>query len=213
MLRIQTQLQRQHFSLNVDCALTQQVTAIFGASGSGKSTLLNVIAGIIPPDHGKIVLNERTLFDHEQRVNLPIYQRKIGLVFQDAKLFPHLNVRQNLAFGMPRQTTSANKQLNDIAALLEINHLLSQKPNQLSGGEKQRVALGRAILSDPELLMLDEPLASLDQRLKQQILPFLMRVTQEINIPMLYISHDPDEVAQVTDNVVHINNGELFAQN
>lgn len=209
MLSIKIQLQRPNFLLDVDCEIKQRVTAIFGASGSGKSTLLNTIAGITKPDHGKIILNNHCLFDSAKEVNQAIHQRKIGLVFQDAKLFPHLSIQKNLEYGIKDKKVAQKQHFDDLVDLLEIKPLLQQKPHALSGGEKQRVALGRALLSNPQLLMLDEPLASLDARLKQQILPFLATVAQEINIPMLYVSHDPMEIAQITEHVVHINHGKL----
>lgn len=211
MIEVQARLKRPHFELDVALQLTHRVTALFGPSGSGKSTLLAVIAGIIKPDSGRVVVNGECLFDSAQHINQPIYQRKVGLVFQDGRLFPHLNVAHNLAYAL-NFTPAAQQQfeLVQITELLEIGHLLKQLPHQLSGGEKQRVALGRALLSSPRLLMLDEPLASLDDRLKSQILPFLKRVADEISIPMLYISHSKEEIVQITDNVIHIDSGRIL---
>lgn len=206
MMIVNAQLKRPTIALEVNLTFNQSVTAIFGASGSGKSTLLNIIAGITKPDTGFVNINGEVLLDTAKHINTPIHQRNIGLVFQDARLFPHLSVKQNLCYAMPDK--SQNQQLMEVANMLEIKPLLQQKPNALSGGEKQRVALGRAILSQPRLLMLDEPLASLDTRLKDQILPYLTLITQQVNIPMIYVSHDKNEIAQITDHVIHIDNGQ-----
>jgi molybdate transport system ATP-binding protein len=198
MIEVQARLKRKHFELDASLQLSQRVTAIYGPSGAGKSTLLSIIA------------DGECLFDSEMRINKPIHQRKIGLVFQDGRLFPHLTVEHNLSYAL-NFTPVENQQfqLKQIVALLEIGHLLKQRPHQLSGGEKQRVALGRALLSSPRLLMLDEPLASLDGRLKSQILPFLKLVANEINIPMIYISHSKEEIMQITNNLIDIQLGKV----
>jgi molybdate transport system ATP-binding protein len=209
MIEVQAQFRRPQFSLDVDLKLHERVTAIFGASGSGKSTLLNIIAGITKPDTGLIKINDAYLLDTSRKLYTPIHKRNIGLVFQDARLFPHLTVEQNLTYAAKKPEQGMG--FTEVIKLLEIETLLTQKPHELSGGEKQRVALGRAILSNPRLLMLDEPLASLDNRLKDQILPFLSRMTQEVNIPMIYISHDKSEIAQITQNIIGIENGKIKA--
>ncbi len=210
MIKIQARLKRKHFELDASLQLNQRVTAIYGPSGAGKSTLLSIIAGITKPDSGRIMIDGDCLYDSELRINKPIHERKIGLVFQDGRLFPHLTVEGNLSYAL-NFTPVENQQfqLKEIVDLLEIRHLLKQKPHQLSGGEKQRVALGRALLSSPRLLMLDEPLASLDDRLKKQILPFLKLVSNEINIPMIYISHSKEEIMQITDNLIDIQLGKV----
>ncbi len=210
MIEVQARLKRGSFELDAALHLNQRVTAIFGPSGSGKSTLLGIIAGIIKPDSGRIVVDGDCLFDSDKRINKPVHERRIGLVFQDGRLFPHLNVMQNLSYALhfiPKEQQQFK--LEQIAQLLEITPLLKQRPHQLSGGEKQRVALGRALLSSPRLLMLDEPLASLDDRLKSQILPFLKLVADEIQIPMIYISHSRKEIMQITSNLIHIQNGKV----
>ncbi len=210
MIRIVAQLQRKHFALDVNFQLNERVTAIFGPSGAGKSTLLSIIAGITQPDAGLVEIHDECLFDSVKRINRPIHQRRVGLVFQDSRLFPHLTVEKNLAYAM--KASHANPQqfsLQKIVELLEVKALLTQLPHQLSGGEKQRVALGRALLSSPRLLMLDEPLASLDERLKSQILPFLKLVANEVNIPMIYISHAMDEIQQITNNLIFIEHGKI----
>jgi molybdate transport system ATP-binding protein len=212
MISIQAQLNRGNFCLDVNTQLNERVTAIFGPSGSGKSTLLNCIAGITRPDAGQIFLGETCLFDSNAKINVPIFQRQIGLVFQEGRLFPHLTIEKNLKYGIkntPQLSNTIQLSFEELVELLELSKLLKQQPHQLSGGEKQRVALGRALLSAPKLLMLDEPLASLDQRLKDQILPFLKLVADEINIPMIYISHDKNEIAQITQHVVAIEHGKI----
>lgn len=210
MIEVQARLKRVNFELDAALHLNQRVTAIFGPSGSGKSTLLGIIAGIVKPDSGRIVVDGDCLFDSDKRINKPVHERRVGLVFQDGRLFPHLNVMQNLSYALhfiPKEQQQLK--LEHIAHLLEITPLLKQRPHQLSGGEKQRVALGRALLSSPRLLMLDEPLASLDDRLKSQILPFLKLVADEIQIPMIYISHSRKEIMQITSNLIHIQNGKV----
>ena len=212
MIELKAHLKRENFTLNVNLNLTAQVTGLFGPSGSGKSTLLSLLAGLIKPDSGRIELDGECLFDSAKRINVAVHQRKIGLVFQESRLFPHLTIQQNLSYGLnllakPQQKFS----LSQIVELLEIGHLLKARPQQLSGGEKQRVTLGRALLSSPRLLLCDEPLAALDTRLKNQILPFLKRVNEEINVPMLYVSHSINEVLQLTQSIVMIESGEIQA--
>jgi molybdate transport system ATP-binding protein len=201
-----------NFELHAKCVITEPVVGIFGPSGAGKSTLLGLIAGLTTPDAGHLILNGEPLFNDKQAINIPLHQRHIGTVFQDSRLFPHLNVRDNLEYGF-NLLAAKDRRLgfSQIADLLEIGHLLSQKPHQLSGGEKQRVALGRALLTSPRLLLLDEPLASLDVRLKHQILPFLRRVKDEINIPMIYVSHAIDEILYLTSHIAMIEKGEILA--
>lgn len=200
------------FLLNATARLVQPVVGLFGPSGAGKSTLFNMIAGLQTPDSGRLLVDADCLFDSETGVNIPLHQRRIGVVFQESRLFPHLRVVDNLVYGY-RLLKPAQRQFNPehIVELLEIGHLLEHRPYQLSGGEKQRVAIGRALLSSPRLLLLDEPLASLDVRLKNQILPFLRRVKEEIRIPMLYVSHAIDELLYLTTYLAMMDKGELLA--
>ena len=208
MIEIRAKLHRKNFDLDVSLNLQERVTALFGPSGAGKSTLLNIIAGLIKPDVGRMVIDGECLFDSQTDVNMPIHQRRIGLIFQEGRLFPHLTVQHNLTYGFNLLEKQQQRfSFDQIVALLEIGQLLKQRPHQLSGGEKQRVAIGRALLSSPRLLLLDEPLASLDEKLKGQILPFLKKVAQEINIPMIYISHSIEEIQQITNNIILIDNG------
>jgi molybdate transport system ATP-binding protein len=212
MLDIDLSLKRGEFNTKLKCQFAELVTGLFGASGAGKSTLLGMLAGLIKPDSGRLTIDDQVLFDSAQGINKPIYERRIGLVFQDGHLFPHLNVQCNLNYGF-NLLSPVNRRFtqNQIIELLEIGHLLNHKPHQLSGGEKQRVALGRTLLASPRLLLLDEPLASLDTRLKNQILPFLLRVKEETKIPMLYVSHAIDEILYLTSQVAIIEQGKLLA--
>ncbi|MGO9628680.1 MAG: molybdenum ABC transporter ATP-binding protein [Xanthobacteraceae bacterium] len=187
-----------------------KLTAFFGPSGSGKTSLLNIIAGIVRPDRGSIVLNDRTLVDTKRGKFVPKHRRRVGYVFQEARLFPHLTVRQNLLYGRwftPRQERKID--LDQVLDLLNIRNLLDRRPGALSGGEKQRVAIGRALLTSPHLLLMDEPLASLDELLKEEILPFIERLRDEAQVPIVYVSHSLPEVARLATTVVLIKDGHV----
>jgi molybdate transport system ATP-binding protein len=184
------------------------ITAIFGVSGAGKTSLINAISGLTRPQQGSIVLNGRVLSDCDNGIFLAPEKRRIGYVFQDARLFPHYRVRGNLRYGMAKSMAG---QFDKLVALLGIEPLLERFPWSLSGGEKQRVAIGRALLTAPELLLLDEPLASLDIPRKRELLPYLQRLAQEIHIPMLYVSHSLEEILHLADKVLVLDNGEVRA--
>ncbi|MDG1642264.1 molybdenum ABC transporter ATP-binding protein ModC [Klebsiella huaxiensis] len=184
------------------------ITAVFGVSGAGKTSLINAISGLTRPQQGRIVLNGRVLNDVEKRICLAPEKRRIGYVFQDARLFPHYKVRGNLKYGMAK---SMADQFDKLVDLLGIAPLLDRLPGGLSGGEKQRVAIGRALLTAPELLLLDEPLASLDIPRKRELLPYLQRLAREINIPMLYVSHSLDEIQHLADKVLVLEEGKVKA--
>ena len=184
------------------------ITALFGHSGSGKTTLVNLIAGLERPDRGRITQGERVLFDAEQGIDLPVEKRRLGYVFQDGRLFPHLSVRSNLRYGM-KQTTSVD--FDQLVALLNIESLLQRRPGTLSGGEKQRVAIGRALLADPALLLMDEPLASLDSSRRGGILPFIERLRDELGVTIIYVSHAIDEVIRLADRLILLSDGEIAA--
>jgi molybdate transport system ATP-binding protein len=186
----------------------QDVTAVFGVSGAGKTSLINAICGLTRPESGRIVLNDRVLSDAEQKIFLPPEKRRVGYVFQDARLFPHYKVSGNLRYGMAKSMAG---QFDKLVALLGIEPLLDRLPGSLSGGEKQRVAIGRALLTAPELLLLDEPLASLDIPRKRELLAYLQRLTREIQTPMLYVSHSLEEIVQLADNVLVLDNGSVKA--
>lgn len=189
------------------------VTALFGESGAGKTTLLKMIAGVTRPAKGRIAIRDHVLFDSARGIHLPPEQRRIGYVFQDARLFPHLSVRQNLDYGrrMNGLRPDAATQAHAIE-LLDIGHLLDRRPAQLSGGEMQRIALGRALLAKPKLLLLDEPLGSLDDERKADILPFLIRLRDDARVPMVYVSHDAEEMRQLATSVVMLKRGKVVAQ-
>lgn len=203
------------FSLDIDVSFESRVASIFGPSGAGKTSLLDVIAGLREISAGEIEIGGRLLFSSSRRMNLPPQERSIGYVPQETALFPHLSVRENILFGASRKkgpVDVAGITLNHVAALLEIGHLLDRPVTNLSGGESQRVALARAVLSRPRLLLLDEPLASLDIGLKEKILPYLRRVRDEFAIPMIYVTHNPAEVLSLADWVVMIRGGRVVAQ-
>ncbi len=199
------------FTLDAAFEAPDGVTALFGRSGSGKTTIVNAVAGLLRPDTGRIVADDTVLTDTEARVFLPPHRRRIGYVFQDARLFPHLTVRQNLLFGRWFAKGRSGPGLDRIAGLLGIAALLDRRPAALSGGERQRVALGRAILSNPRLLLMDEPLAALDEARKAEILPYLERLRDEVGLPILYVSHSAAEVARLATTVVLIEAGRVTA--
>jgi molybdate transport system ATP-binding protein len=185
--------------------------ALFGPSGSGKTTVANLIAGLVKPDTGRIAIDSDVLFDSAQRIDIPAHKRRIGYVFQEGRLFPHMSVARNLDYG--RRMTGLERDDNDhdrIVAMLDLGHLLTRRPGKLSGGERQRVAIGRALLSKPRLLVLDEPLASLDAARKAEILPYLERLRAE-KLPMIYVSHQADEVRRIANHVVRLDGGRVAA--
>lgn len=189
-----------------------RLTALFGPSGSGKSTLINLIAGLIRPNEGRIEVDGKVLVDTRAGVYVPRHKRRIGMVFQDARLFPHMSVRSNLLYG--RWFTPAAErymEMDAIVDLLGIGTLLDRKPSNLSGGEKQRVAIGRALLSSPRLLLMDEPLAALDEARKGEILPYIERLRDEMKIPIVYVSHSVAEVARLASDVVVLAQGMVAA--
>jgi molybdate transport system ATP-binding protein len=200
------------FALDASFASAGRLTALFGPSGSGKSSVINLIAGLIRPREGRIEIDGRVLVDTGKGVFVPRHKRRIGMVFQDARLFPHMSVKSNLNFG--RWFTPAGEryvELDAVVDLLGIGALLERRPGKLSGGEKQRVAIGRALLASPKLLLMDEPLASLDEARKAEILPYVERLRDEMNIPIVYVSHSIAEVARLASDVVVLQNGKVAA--
>ncbi|MCM1958448.1 ATP-binding cassette domain-containing protein [Acinetobacter modestus] len=205
MIDCHIQLKQGQFDLDQRFQSDQPVIGLFGASGSGKTTILHSIAGLVTPQAGWIKIKNQTWFNQAQKINLTTQQRRIGLVFQDAQLFPHKNVRQNLLFGFKHiQPQQRQFEVDYIIELLKLEHLIERMPIKLSGGEKQRVALGRALLYSPQLLLLDEPLSALDAAHKAEIIPFFQRVKQELGIPMLYVSHDKSEIEQLTHEIWYL---------
>jgi molybdate transport system ATP-binding protein len=201
------------FTLNCNCLAVGDRLGIFGRSGSGKSTLVGILAGLVKPDRGRVLLDGEPLYDSSRGIDLPAEKRRIAVVFQYAHLFPHLTVRQNLLFGQRR--CPVGRRMVDFATMVDtlaLDGLLEQRPATLSGGEQQRVALGRALLASPRLLLLDEPLSALDDDLKFQIIPYLQRVGERFRIPYCLISHSLVEMRLLTDRVLVFENGVLTAQ-
>jgi molybdate transport system ATP-binding protein len=198
------------FTLDVDLNLPGRgVTALFGHSGSGKTSLLRCIAGLEKPSCGRLVFKGKIWQD--EKIWLPTHQRPIGYVFQEASLFPHLSILGNLRYGQKRSDGAGRVGLDAAIELLGIGHLLERKPDTLSGGERQRVGIARALAVGPEILLMDEPLAALDLKRKQEILPYLERLHDELDIPVLYVSHSPDEVARLADHLVAMDGGRVVA--
>jgi molybdate transport system ATP-binding protein len=211
MLEFDVRCRVGSFELDAAFATGGGVTALFGRSGAGKSTVLNLIAGLARPQSGRISVEKRTLYDSAAGIELPPHARRIGYVFQEGRLLPHLTVRHNLLYG-----NFFNKNKNGVVGfaqaieLLGIGHLLERRPGALSGGEKQRVAIGRALLANPEVLLLDEPLASLDAPRKAEILYYVERLRDEVRIPIVYVSHSLDEVVRLADSVVLLSDGKVL---
>jgi molybdate transport system ATP-binding protein len=210
MIQLRLNQQLGDITLSVDQSIPSKgITAIFGRSGSGKTSLINAIAGLLCPDSGRIVIKKQVLFDDEQRINVPIEARQIGYVFQDARLFPHYSVAGNLRYGMSGNLDTIN--FDHIVDLLNLSSLLDRHPIDLSGGEKQRVAIARALLSKPAILLMDEPLASLDLPRKQEVMPFLERLANDINIPILYVTHSISEMMRLADHILLLESGRVIA--
>ena len=213
MLEVDVHKQRGTFKLDLAFKAPQaSVIALFGPSGCGKSTTINMIAGLLAPDSGRVQMDDRVLFDSRAGICVPAERRRIGYVFQDARLFLHLTVVQNLRYGLQRAPRDDRRiDLTTIIDLLGIGPLLQRRPQQLSGGEKQRVAIGRALLSQPHLLLLDEPLAALDLARRDEVLPYLERLRSFLHIPMVYVSHQFEEVLRLATHVVVMDHGQSLA--
>ncbi len=212
MLTVAVEKALGDFTVNASFASETGVTVLFGPSGAGKTSVINMIAGLMRPDRGRIALDEDVLFDGAAGIDVPVWRRRVGYVFQEGRLFPHLSVRHNLDYGR-----WMSGQADDPAAfahaveLLDIGHLLDRRSGKLSGGERQRVAVGRALLMRPRLLLLDEPLASLDAARKEDILPYLVRLRDEAKVPMIYVSHNAAEVGRIASRVVRLDGGKVTA--
>lgn len=210
MISVDIDKQLGDFALSVSFDGDSGVTALFGPSGSGKTSIVGMVAGLIKPDRGRIVIGGETVFDSAADIDVPAHRRRIGTVFQDGRLFPHMSVVRNLDYGrwmtgLPRDAA----QFKHVIELLDIAPLVDRRPGALSGGERQRVALGRALLMKPRLMLLDEPMASLDARRKSEILPYFVRLRDDTRLPMIYVSHDPAEVKALASRVVLLDAGRV----
>lgn len=198
------------FALAVKFTAAAGLTALFGPSGAGKTSVLNMIAGVLRPARGRIIVEDTVLFDSARAINLAPNKRRVGYVFQDARLFPHMSVEHNLLYGYALTPPGARyAEPDQVKALLGLDHLLARRPHALSGGEQQRVAIGRALLASPKLLLMDEPLASLDAARKEEILPYVERLRDELRIPILYVTHTEAEVSRLASAVVQIAAGRV----
>ncbi|MCF8476375.1 MAG: molybdenum ABC transporter ATP-binding protein [Pseudolabrys sp.] len=212
MLMVEVEKNLGDFTVNALFASEGGATVLFGPSGAGKTSIINMIAGLMKPDRGRILLDDLVLYDKDAGIDLPVWQRRIGTVFQEGRLFPHMSITRNLDYGRwmgghpPDPAAFAHA-----VELLDIGHLLDRRPGKLSGGERQRVAVGRALLMKPRLLLLDEPLASLDAGRKADILPYLERLRDDAKVPMIYVSHDAAEVKRIATRVVRIEAGKVVA--
>lgn len=197
------------FELNIDIALQNQILAIVGPSGAGKTTLLQCVSGLRNPTQGEIAIGETLVFSSEQKINLPTRQRRIGYVFQDYALFPHMTVEQNILYGKQKKEDTSKRKLaaKDILEILKIEHLRARYPMQISGGEKQRVALARALMTKPELMLLDEPLSALDQDTRDKLQQELLKVQNQWQIPFILVTHDMREAEILGDQIIKIDQG------
>jgi molybdate transport system ATP-binding protein len=206
MIALAFTLTQGDFTLHVNERLDSRITAIFGPSGAGKTTVLDAIAGLRTPSHGTIAVGDRTLFSRERGIDVPRHLRRVGYVPQDVALFPHMDVRRNVLYGR-RPGQRLNHDV--VARVLEVDTLLGRRVAQLSGGERQRVALARALMSSPDLLLLDEPLAAVDLELRRRILPYLERVRDDLTVPVVYVTHDRDEVLRLAESVIVLDRGRV----
>ena len=205
---IEVKLKKSFGTFDVDAEFSSEsmgITVLAGPSGSGKTTIINMISGLLTPDAGRIFINGRLLFDSEKKVNCPVAQRMCGYIFQDGRLFPHINVRRNLLYGRH----SDRSMLNETAKMLGIEHLLDRMPAKLSGGEKQRVAIGRALLMRPQILLMDEPLASLDQERREELMTYIDRLPEQFGIPVFYVTHSTREILRLSDKLIRIEKGRV----
>ncbi len=191
------------FKLDVDIEAGHGITALYGVSGAGKSSILRAVAGLWEPEQGLIKVGERVLFDSANGINVAPSKRRLGVVFQEPLLFPHMNVEKNLAFGQ----RSNEDEWNNVIELLELKDLLQRMPRNLSGGEAQRVAIGRALLSDPQVILFDEPMSGLDEARRRQLLPYLEKVRDEAQVPIVYVSHHREELINLADSIFWVENG------
>jgi molybdate transport system ATP-binding protein len=211
MLSVDVERRLGDFRLAVSFRAGEGVTALFGRSGAGKTSVVNAIAGTLRPDRGRIEINGETVFAAEKGIDVPTPRRRIGYVFQEGRLFPHLSVHQNLRYAGLFSRGTPPSEFARVVELLGLKDLLDRRPGNLSGGEKQRVAIGRALLSSPRLLLLDEPLASLDAHRKHEVLQYIELIRDEVKVPIVYVSHAVEEVVRIADTVVLLSAGKVLA--
>ncbi len=208
VLEFDIQLQRNNFNFNVKAEIEEGITGVYGPSGHGKTTLLNSIAGLVKPDSGYININGTKVFDSDNHIGVSTKDRKVGYVFQDVRLFPHLSILRNLKYGFDEEL---KKQIDfdEVVSVLNISNLLHKKPSECSGGEKQRVAIGRALLSGAQILIMDEPFSAVDVSLRSNIIPFLKKINERFKIPMLVVSHDLPDLLSLTNSLLLLKNGQI----
>jgi molybdate transport system ATP-binding protein len=212
MLAVEVEKRLSDFFLSASFQTPGGAAGLFGPSGAGKTTLINMIAGLIAPDRGRIVLDDFILFDSAASINMPVHRRRIGYVFQEGRLFPHFTVAANLDYGRRMHGfLRDDAEFERIVVMLDIGNLLERRPAKLSGGERQRIAIGRALLMRPRLLLLDEPLASLDETRKREILPYLEKLRDEARVPMVYVSHNAAELARLARSIVWLDAGQVIS--
>jgi molybdate transport system ATP-binding protein len=213
ILEVRIRHRFDRFALDVDFTAPPGITVLFGRSGSGKTSIVNAVAGLLRPRAGRVVVGDTVLFDDALRIDLPPHRRRLGYIFQEDRLFPHLSVRRNLTYGrwFARRRTNGSK-LDRVVEMLGIGGLLQRRPALLSVGEKQRVAIGRALLAEPGIILADEPLAALDERRKIEVLPYFERLRDEVSVPILYVSHSAAEVARLATTVVAVSDGRVVGQ-
>ncbi len=207
MIEVDIVLPRKNFDVRIKETFSDGITGIYGPSGSGKTSLLHAIAGLAKPTDGTITIDGRTVFSAQKKIQTPVEKRNIGYVFQEGRLFPHLTIEKNLLYGF--KNNGHNKiSFEQVVELLNLKHILKSKPLQVSGGERQRTALGRSLLSSPDILLLDEPFSAVDTNLRNQILPFIFRIQQKVNIPILVVSHDIPDLLRLTNTLFIVKNGQ-----
>ncbi len=208
MIDIDIKLKRKNFTIEIKEVFKSGITGVYGPSGSGKSSLLSLVAGLEKPDEGRIKVGGKTLFCQHTQINTPINKRNIAYVFQEGRLFPHMTVEQNLRYGERKGGNQLG--FTEVVEMLEISHLLKSMPSAISGGERQRTALGRSLLSSPDLLLLDEPFSALDINIREQIIPFILKIQQSINIPILVVSHEMTDLLKLSSQLFLINQGKCI---
>ena len=208
MIEVDIKLPRKNFDVVIQESFSNGITGVFGPSGSGKTSLLQSISGLAKPGDGKISINNREVFNSKSNINVAVEKRNIGYVFQEGRLFPHLTAEKNLLYGLKKE--KGNVDFDEVVDLLNIRHLLKSKPAQMSGGERQRTALGRSLLSSPDILLLDEPFSAVDTRLRSQILPFIIKIQQQFHIPILVVSHDIPDLLRLTNRLCVIKEGQIL---